>query len=98
MKHTALLLCAFLAVYAKAEKVFKYSENGFAANLDPTQANTVYDSMILKNIYDTPFSYRYLKRPYELMPLTASALTGTASLRPARLPSAAPPAAASSPA
>ncbi len=74
MKHTALLLCAFLAIGAHAEKVFKYSENGVAANLDPTQANTIYDSMILKNIYDTPYTYLYLKRPYELAPQLAEAM------------------------
>jgi oligopeptide transport system substrate-binding protein len=74
MKRTALFLCAFLTLSAHAGKVFKYSENGVAANFDPTQANTVYDSMILKNIYDTPFTYRYLKRPYELAPQLAESM------------------------
>jgi len=74
MKLITLVFCALLASSAHAEKVFKYSENGVAANLDPTQANTVYDSMILKNIYDTPFTYLYLKRPYELAPQLAESM------------------------
>lgn len=56
------------------DKVMRYSTNGASTNLDPTQANTVYDSMVLSNIYDTLYTYKYLKRPYTLKPQIADGM------------------------
>lgn len=39
--------------------------------LDPTSAYYVHEGRIIDQIYEPPFTYHYLKRPYELIPLTA---------------------------
>jgi len=39
--------------------------------LDPTSAYYVHEGMLIDQIYEPPFTYHYLKRPYELMPQTA---------------------------
>lgn len=39
--------------------------------LDPTQAYYSHEGAIIDQIYEPPFTYHYLKRPYELIPQTA---------------------------
>ncbi len=39
--------------------------------LDPASAYYVHEGRIIDQIYEPPFTYHYLKRPYELIPLTA---------------------------
>ncbi len=39
--------------------------------LDPINANDLYSSMVIQNIYEGLLDYHYLKRPYELKPLLA---------------------------
>lgn len=39
--------------------------------LDPTSAYYVHEGRIIDQIYEPPFTYHYLKRPYTLIPLTA---------------------------
>lgn len=43
-------------------------------HLDPAQAYSENEYEFLANIYAPPLQYHYLKRPYELVPLAASAL------------------------
>lgn len=42
--------------------------------LDPTSAYYVHEGRIIDQIYEPPFTYHYLKRPYEVIPLTAEAI------------------------
>ncbi len=42
--------------------------------LDPTKSFTVEETQFIAQIYEPPLQYAYLKRPYTLEPLTASAL------------------------
>ena len=39
--------------------------------LDPTSAYYVHEGLLIDQIYEPPFTYHYLKRPYQLIPLTA---------------------------
>jgi len=45
-----------------------YSE---PAHMDPAQSYSAGDYSIIGNVLEPPFQYHYLKRPYELIPLTA---------------------------
>ncbi len=58
----------------KAVKVYRHAMDGAPTNLDPTQSATVYASYLTRNVYDTLYSYKYLKRPYELKPNLAVAM------------------------
>lgn len=49
-------------------KVYRHSENGSPTNLDPVQAATQYSNLVVVNVYDTLYRYKYLTRPYELTP------------------------------
>jgi len=40
-------------------------------HLDPVQSYTTDESVFIRQVYEPPLQYRYLKRPYELAPLTA---------------------------
>jgi oligopeptide transport system substrate-binding protein len=42
------------------------------AKLDPANAYYSHEGAIIDQIYEPPFSYHYLKRPYTLIPLTAT--------------------------
>ncbi|TDJ31444.1 MAG: hypothetical protein E2O56_07100 [Gammaproteobacteria bacterium] len=55
-------------------KVYRHSMDGSPTNLDPVQGSTLYTDFVIKNIYDTLYSYKYLKRPYELKPNLAVAM------------------------
>ncbi|MFO7188624.1 MAG: peptide ABC transporter substrate-binding protein, partial [Pseudomonadota bacterium] len=41
-------------------------------HLDPVQSYTEDEATIIGQIYEPPLQYHYLKRPYELVPLTAT--------------------------
>ncbi|MEQ1916824.1 MAG: peptide ABC transporter substrate-binding protein, partial [Gallionella sp.] len=47
---------------------------GRPKHLDPAQAYSENEYEFLANIYAPPLQYHYLKRPYELVPLAASAM------------------------
>ena len=55
-------------------KVYRHSMDGSPTNLDPVQGSTLYTDFVIKSIYDTLYSYKYLKRPYELKPNLAVAM------------------------
>ncbi|MCF6300973.1 MAG: ABC transporter substrate-binding protein [Proteobacteria bacterium] len=53
-------------------KTYRHSEDGKPTTLDPIKAAVVYSNMVVLNIFDTLYSYKYLKRPYELKPNLAT--------------------------
>jgi ABC-type transport system substrate-binding protein len=63
-------------------------------HLDPVQAYSQNEFVLLEQIYHTPLQYHYLKRPYELEPQAASALPEVTYLddRQRRLPDEVAPA------
>lgn len=71
-------------------KTYRHSEDGKPTSLDPIKAATQYSSLVVANVFDTLYTYKYLKRPYELKPNLAVAmpevsedgLTYTISLKP----------------
>lgn len=74
MKIVILLFCLVSFFASGAEKVLRYSDDGAPTNLDPTQTTSIYESLVLWNLYDTLYSYKYLKRPYELKPQLAESM------------------------
>ncbi|MDJ0926308.1 MAG: ABC transporter substrate-binding protein [Gammaproteobacteria bacterium] len=71
-------------------RVYRHSTNGVPTSLDPVQSATAYTNMIVINVYDTLYAYKYLARPFELktnlaaaMPeISADGLTYTVRLKP----------------
>lgn len=71
-------------------KRYRHSDDGVPTNIDPLQAATVYSNQIVVSVYDTLYRYKYLARPYELVPNLAAAmpeisedgLTYTIALKP----------------
>ncbi|MEE9551834.1 MAG: peptide ABC transporter substrate-binding protein, partial [Gammaproteobacteria bacterium] len=43
-------------------------------HLDPVSSYTASEYAFIGQIYEPPFQYHFLKRPYELVPLTATAV------------------------
>ncbi len=70
-------------------RVYRHSMEGAPVSLDPVQAATAYSNIVIVNVFDTLYSYRYLARPYELKPnlaaelpeVSADGLTYTIKLR-----------------
>ncbi len=50
------------------QKIYRHSIDGKPTSLDPIKASSVYSNMLVVNIFDTLYSYKYLARPYELKP------------------------------
>lgn len=55
-----------------AEETFFTSIDTPPSKLDPATAYYSHEGLILGQIYESPLTYHYLKRPYEVEPLTAS--------------------------
>ena len=51
--------------------VYRHSMDGVPRGLDPAQASSIYAKMLVVNLYDTLYRYKYLARPYELKPRLA---------------------------
>ena len=77
---TALLVvCATLLVACGGSpppqgKVYRHSIDGTPTSLDPAQSATIYSSVVVVNVFDTLYRYKYLARPYELTPNLALGL------------------------
>ncbi|MDG1463207.1 MAG: ABC transporter substrate-binding protein [Gammaproteobacteria bacterium] len=56
------------------QKVFRYAMNGAPTSLDPVQSGNVYANVIVSNVFDTLYTYKYLARPPELKPSLAEAM------------------------
>ena len=54
--------------------VYRHSMDGAPSSLDPAQASNIYANFLTVNLYDTLYRYKYLARPYELMPNLAEEL------------------------
>ncbi len=52
-------------------RVFRFSTAGAAVTIDPAQASTAYEGLMVTSIYDQFYEYKYLARPYELKPRLA---------------------------
>jgi len=76
----ALLLCLFLAACGDSEapdtdlRVYRHATDGAPSSLDPAMAATIYSNMVVVNVFDTLYRYKYLARPYELAPNLALGL------------------------
>ena len=55
-------------------KVYRHSTDGAPSSLDPAQAATIYSNMVVVNVFDTLYRYKYLARPYEIAPNLAPGL------------------------
>ena len=56
------------------KKVYYHSMDGAPTTIDPVRAATVYTNFLVANLFDTLYSYKYLKRPYEMKPNLARAM------------------------
>lgn len=56
------------------EKVYRHAMDGAPGSLDPAQAGNIYADTLVVAIHDTLYRYRYLARPYELIPNLAAAM------------------------
>ncbi|MDT8439603.1 MAG: ABC transporter substrate-binding protein [Wenzhouxiangellaceae bacterium] len=54
--------------------VFRYAIEGAPTSLDPAHAATGYADLLVVNLFDTLYRYRYLARPYALAPNLAVGL------------------------
>lgn len=59
--------------------VYRHSMDGAPRSLDPAQASSIYANMLVVNLYDTLYRYKYLARPYKLAPNLAEALPQVSS-------------------
>lgn len=63
--------------YPAADDQHDYLYSSFSErpkHLDPARAYSANEYTFIAQIYEPPFQYHYLKRPYELVPLTAAAM------------------------
>ncbi len=56
------------------KKVYYHSMDGTPTTADPVRAATVYTNFLVLNEFDTLYSYKYLKRPYEMKTNLATAM------------------------
>lgn len=57
---------------AAPERVYRHAIDGVPASLDPAHAADMYAGTVVLNLFDTLYRYRYLARPYELVPNLAA--------------------------
>ena len=48
------------------EAVYRHAVDGVPGSLDPAHASSVYANVLVLNLYDTLYRYKYLARPYEI--------------------------------
>ncbi|MEM1081911.1 MAG: hypothetical protein AAGH65_10060, partial [Pseudomonadota bacterium] len=53
-------------------EIYRHSIDEAPSNLDPALASTIYSNMVVVNVFDTLYRYKYLARPYELTPNLAT--------------------------
>jgi len=47
-------------------KVYHHFDDGSPVTMDPVQSATIYADLMIRNLYDTLYRYKYLARPYQL--------------------------------
>jgi ABC-type transport system substrate-binding protein len=77
----ALLASAALAQDAPAAppKVLRYTFPAGETGFDPAQVNDLYSRTVLAHIFDAPYRFDYLARPYKVVPNTAAAMPEVSS-------------------
>ena len=55
-------------------KTYRHSLEHAPGSLDPAQTSSVYSQILVVNLYDTLYRYKYLARPYQLEPNLATRL------------------------
>ena len=58
-------------------KIYYLSFSSAPKHLDPAKSYSADEYLFIENIYEPPLQYNYLKRPYELEPLTAAKMPET---------------------
>ncbi|HEY0858383.1 MAG TPA: ABC transporter substrate-binding protein [Albitalea sp.] len=85
MKHwiAALGWCLALAVgnvqaqtaaHGSAPKVLKYAFVAGETGFDPAQVNDLYSRIVLAHMFEAPYRYDYLARPFKVKPNTAESM------------------------
>lgn len=54
--------------------IFRFSAAGAPVTIDPAQASTAYENLMVTSIYDQFYEYKYLARPYQLKPRLAAGM------------------------
>jgi ABC-type transport system substrate-binding protein len=70
----ALLASASMAQAADAPKVLRYSFPAGETGFDPAQVSDLYSRTVLAHIFDAPYRFDYLARPFKVVPNTAAAM------------------------
>ena len=55
-------------------KVYHHFDDGAPITMDPVQSADIYADLMVRNLYDTLYRYKYLARPYQLTPNLATAM------------------------
>ena len=55
-------------------KVYHHFDDGAPITMDPVQAADIYADLMVRNLYDTLYRYKYLARPYQLTTNLATAM------------------------
>ncbi len=78
----ALLACCLGAgavAQASPPKVFRYAFNVAETGFDPAQINDLYSRIVTAHIFEAPYKFDYLARPFKVVPNTAAALPEVSS-------------------
>ena len=75
----ALLLAACGSETAERDRaptysIYRHAMDGAPSSLDPAQASNIYAKFLVVNLFDTLYRYKYLARPYELVPNLAEGM------------------------
>ncbi|HEY2928072.1 ABC transporter substrate-binding protein [Piscinibacter sp.] len=57
-----------------ATKVFRYAFNAAETGFDPARINDLYSRIVTAHIFEAPYKFDYLARPFKVQPNTAAAL------------------------
>jgi ABC-type transport system substrate-binding protein len=60
--------------HAPAYSIYRHAMDGAPSSLDPAQASNIYAKFLVVNLFDTLYRYKYLARPYELVPNLAEGM------------------------
>ena len=63
-----------LAQSADGSRVLRYAFRVAESGFDPAQVQDLYSSTLNANIFEAPFEFAYLERPFVLRPNTAAAM------------------------
>jgi ABC-type transport system substrate-binding protein len=67
------------AAEARAPKVFRYAFNVAETGFDPAQVNDLYSRIVTAHVFEAPYKFDYLARPFKVVPNTAAAMPEASS-------------------